>query len=181
MYNWGNKFIFVAHPRTASRSISEVLKKGGCTMQGNHHYMDEALCEDVRDANGIVACVKRNMFDVLVSWFHRSISHTPTPPTAPVTDFTKWLEIVMKGGHMYLDVPVYHYGMKYANWVMRYERIESELTALLFRAELPRLKMEHEGKSDRFHYQNYYTPVTVRRVEDRWGEDLNITNYKFEE
>lgn len=184
MYAYLDKLAFVAHPRMASRSISDALMKCGADKIGEHHGLDFSRINLIEENHGVVFCVKRNMFDVLVSWYYRSRTETFVDDyketQAPTEDFSRWLRTILDGGHQYLDEPLYHYGIDLCNLVLSFENdLERNVQTTLIMSEVGYQDLDHRGKSHRLPYLDYYTPETRKLVEKRWAEDLELTNYKF--
>ena len=184
MYAYLDKLAFVAHPRMASRSISDALMRSGADKVGEHHDVDFDRIELIERNHGTVFCVKRNMFDVLVSWYYRSKPSTfaddYVETQVPLEDFTEWLGVILAGGHQYLDVPLYHYGLDICNRVLRFEGdLQFRVFMEMVHGDIHPQDIEHRGKSHRLGYMDYYTPKTRKLVESRWAEDLELTDYKF--
>lgn len=182
MYVYGDQLVFIAHPRTASRSTTEALMRAGATMWDSHHGLDRAkTCKTYR-REGIVASVHRNMFDVLVSWFHRANRSRLGTDYYPEREFTPWLETVLKGGHQYLDSQPYHFGYEMCNFRLPYDTLEETFVGLLSVCGMEPQPLGHTGISQRHRdYKVYYNEQTRRIVEDRWGLDLEMTGCEFED
>jgi len=182
-------FVFLAHPRTASRAVSQALHKGGTLMLGGHHDMDVEVCEMFLEYGGMVSCVKRNMFDVLVSWYARAMPSAYNSEAEGLTetavsqkDFGRWLNKIMCRGHQYLDPELYHFGVPYSNYTIPFEVIGSVIPILQDELGMEVTELEHVGKSNRSQdYREYYSPGNQKLVEDRWGKDLELTGYQFED
>ena len=180
MYVYENKLAFIAHPRTASRSTTDTLKGAGAELWDSHHEVDEDKVAMVHDAGGLVACTYRNMFDVLVSWFHRANRSSLQPDFDPEKEFTPWLETILKGGHQFLDREPYHFGFDRCNYHIRYEYLARTLETLLYLCDMPWQPLGSRGVSHRhMDYRLYYSDQTRRQVEDRWALDLEMTRYQF--
>lgn len=184
MYVFENRLAFIAHPRTASRSVSDALIEGGAIRwQDMHHQVDMDKLIDIRHAGGVVACVKRNMFDVLVSWFYRSRVETYSvgymEKSAPTLQFEIWLKTILKGGHEYLDRRPYHHGIIDSSIVIDFVDLNYGIHGLMIRCGMPPVSLGHRGKSNRLNYTEYYTTEARQLVEQRWSKDLALTGYKF--
>jgi hypothetical protein len=166
---------FIAHPRTASRAVSKALLLAGAEQVAGHHRID------VSRMTGSVVCVKRNMFDVLVSWWHNQ-NHQPGTNKRlkdRIQPFESYVhEKAYDTNHRWFTGPVYHYGLAYANIVIAYESLQWELHNIFWAMGLPDL--ERIGVSKRTDYHDYYSPELRAVVEDRWAEDLKLTGYSYE-
>ena len=86
MYIIENKLAFIDHPRMGSRAIGDAMIRRGGQKVGRQHQIDRPALDAVHQAGGVVCCTKRNMFEVLVSWFHfRPFDHE---------DFGTWLKSI---------------------------------------------------------------------------------------
>jgi hypothetical protein len=120
------------------------------------------------------------MFEVLVSWFYRACRHSFTNDASIPIIFEKWFKTIMKGGHEYLDVPVYHFGLKNANYVIPMENIHNHLVMLKGLLEMRDAPFGHRGDSGlRGPYVDLFSPENRKIVESRWAEDLELTGYRF--
>lgn len=179
MYYIPKKLAFIPHPRNASRTVWRVVQKAGAIRSPSRHKMDMKQILEVQNAGGVIACVKRNMFDILVSHFHMMMA---TPRLFNRDEFTEWLIHEIEFGTRYTnrnDAPLYHYGLPHCNFVIDFENLGRGLHKLMFMIRKYPTKIEHVGKSDRLPYQECYTPETRALVEERWAVDLTITGYSF--
>jgi len=184
MYVIKNRLAFIAHPRTGSRACAETLLDQGAVMVEGHHGYSAALCEDIKEDGGIVACVGRNMFDVMVSWWHNANympgTHELLKNTAqPFGDYLE--EKSGNNNHRWFNDPLYHYGLPLCNWVIPYEKVRECLRFILLMHNRETMVMPTVGASKRVNYQSYYMPRHRQMVEDRWGEDLKLTRHKWED
>jgi len=183
MYKIDGTIAFVAHPRTGSRSTRDLLLELGAERAAGHHQVDEVMLRNVLTKGGFGACTVRNMFDVLVSWYYNANFNNqggpfqPEPPTFDEYLFTT----IEKPTHRWFMTPIYHYGLPWCSFHVRYENLEADVVEMLKRAGLPNKPLEHVGKSvaRRPDYQSYYGETTRRAVEKRWASDLHLTGYEF--
>lgn len=71
---------FIAHPKTASTSLSRVLQKNGWSSKTGHHEIDEPIPAQV-------ISVIREPHDWHVSWFFH---------VAPKSSFAEWLPVFLR-------------------------------------------------------------------------------------
>lgn len=177
-----NNVIFIAHPRMASRAAAEaIIGAGGSTING-HHRVDDEVIHRIKRHDGAVFCVKRNMFDVLVSWWHNQnhVLGTNKPLNANYKPFADYLdEKAYHTNHKWFRDPVYHYGLKYADVAIPYERLQTGMDSMFRRMWLWPVNLPEIGASKRTDYRDYYTPELRKAVEDRWADDLRLTGYEF--
>ena len=170
-----NDLTFIAHPRMASRACAKALMGAGADTVNGHHRMSDCT-------TGTVACVVRNMFDVMVSWWHNANFQpgTDIPLKMEVQPFNEYLcEKAYDTTHRWFIEPRYHYGFRRSNWIMRYENLQADMDQLFYKIGLDPPELPIIGKSKRRPYQDYYTPTTRAIVEERWGADLEMTGYRF--
>lgn len=170
-----NDLTFIAHPRTASRACSEALLAAGAVAVNGHHRMSDCT-------TGTVACVVRNMFDVMVSWWHNAnfMPGTDKPLKYDIQPFNEYLrEKAYDTTHRWFIEPIYHYGLPRCNLVLRYENLAKDFNYMLRQQGVMEVELPVIGASKRACYGSYYTPELREIVEDRWGEDLLRTGYKF--
>jgi hypothetical protein len=168
---------FIAHPRMASRAVSNALLVAGAEQVNGHHRIDVSKMLDE------VVCVKRNMFDVLVSWWHNQNHQVGTNKALKdhVQPFNEYVvEKAYHTNHRWFSNPVYHYGLAYAKIAIPYENLQWEIEGLFGTLGLPIPDLETIGASKRNDYHDYYSPELRAVVEDRWARDLKLTGYSYE-
>ena len=173
--------VYLAHPRTASRATSEALvQQAGFIKQvkprsqiGDHEGIHENIPDD-----WIVFTTVRNHFDTLVSWyFHKNPRPSEKPP------FDKGF-IQRSLATCYFPILDRMWGMHrpLASHVLRYERLDAELNALLeYRGlgpvELPELGVS-ENRQNRS-YRIFYDEPAREYVEDRFHIEMAELNYSW--
>lgn len=201
------KEAYLAPPRTASRSISTVLKKHGWQRWlGRHDNL--TVCNAVTAKKqppadmprqwSRVLCTVRNPFDVLVSWW-TFIDEQPD-------DFNGWLQqwfLAGKPSGAVRALPPRVFGEYRNDWthVIRYERLEQDLCAAFDwwepgmlgwtghgdtrRWELlnPPQGQPHDGYPYEYRrkpYQEYYSDESRVLVETAYADELRELGYSFE-
>lgn len=122
------KTAFILHPRCASHSIAEALCDIGFTYSGTHHEIDS---EWVKIAKS-VACVVRNPYDVLVSWYYFQGGNRT---------FKEYL----KDWPNQWALNGMFYGLRYCDFVVHYENLSSELNEWLYKIRLPGIILPREN------------------------------------
>jgi hypothetical protein len=93
-------------------------------------------CVAILQGGGTVACVVRNMYDIMVSWWHNQVFK---PNTNELThdknpDFPAFVEEkAYNCNHRWFIRPIYHYGLIMANHVIRYENLDQGIRELFVR------------------------------------------------
>jgi hypothetical protein len=173
---------FIAHPRMASRVLGQTIEQNGGQLIGEHHTIDDGVCRDIYANGGNVACIKRNMYDVLPSWYHHTWhKHEFT--------FPKWLkECVLEPREeglwpRWFAYPIYHYGLPLCTYQIPFERLHTGVWDDFLRdnGQDPIGPLDHFiGMTiGRLPYNCYYGRETVSLVAERFETDLQLTGYHF--
>lgn len=179
MYVLGDKFAFIAHPRTASRATGKALVAAGCDTHDGHHTAVPKRCEQILADGGIVACTIRNPFDLAVSWYFNWHFEERGVRTKP-GEFEPYVLGGFKSGYYVEDNDPYYYGLQWANRVLRFENLEEDLHNLMLEAGMEPVKTEPYGVLERDRdYRVYYNDVTKAAVAKRFATDLLLTGYEF--
>jgi hypothetical protein len=176
------KLVFLASPRTGSRSVSHYLETvhgadpwGKRTRRQGHHSTDEKMLAALRAKGYTVAATVRNHWDHLVSWF----THTDKGfGKECVGRFDLWVFRFATQGN------AYHKGhdrfgrfTEHADVILRYENLESDLAELVgTKAKLTRI-----GYTPREPYQSYFTPEVAEFVGMWWRDEIERYGYTFED
>ena len=168
---------FIAHPRTGSRSVRDALRSLGAIDCSGHHHADPGAIACLKQLDdGIVACVTRNIFDIFPSWWaHERKLDVRTPNFKPFVQH----RLTLRGDHQWFGKRLYHYGLEYSDFVIRYETMQEDFDALMDKAGHPRVALPHVGKTDRRPYREYYDPELRAAVEHRYAEDLRRTGSSY--
>ncbi len=180
---WSKPFGFIGHPKMASQSVRKALLSTGGHSIGGHHGLDKGEVTRIRSANGIVACVVRNPWDVMVSWwsYNSMKPYNPTYPDHP--PFAEWLPRILLEGNGWIEKGLY-YGAGYCNRIIRFEHpIERQLNGCLTDCGLPTVELPHLGESprDTITYQPFYTTDLAIQVYCRFADEIDQWGYTFED
>ena len=173
-------FCFIAHPKTASRSVQAVLESAGAHNVEGHHYIDEDVCADIRDRGGTVCCIVRNPYDVMVSWyaFCQQKENNARYPHCP--SFSSWLPRFLLEGNSWIERGLF-YGADHCTEVIKYEdNMQLTMNVLMSHCELPQCSMPHIGASGHEHYSFYYNDHTMHLVHQYCQSELTRFGYAFE-
>ena len=207
IYSEKNKFLFIHVPKTAGTSIRRLLQshyEDGITngsfnkSDWNYHHVTASkfkihFGEEKWNEIYKFAFV-RNPWDWLVSYYHYAIQSEDIAKS-PDKQTNKWLhnmrqvkdfdEFVYRDN--LLPFPQYLWVTDIndpneiiVDYVGRVENISQDFNSikLLANLHLPDLPVINKSKHD--HYSTYYTKAMVKRVEDRYGQDISMFDYKFE-
>jgi len=162
-----------------------VFEPSHCSIADAEKYLGEGVL------NAPVLAVVRNPYDRLLSmYFFAKKYDLASLYGIDMTDFDSFA----KGFHDLSDERDFFHAMPQCEYikhndsdrftVIRFEELESgiggfiddnELGTFFDKDSLPKLNgTEHK------HYSEYYTPVSKGIVEDMWGSDLAMFDYKFE-
>lgn len=133
---------FIAHPNTGSRSLKYALLKAGAKEVLSHHEVCPITAANTRAC----VCAVRNPFTLMASWYHRAQINNP---------YAYWLTNTLKADRHYEGPQVLglFYGTLWATHIIKFENLQSELNVVTEKLGLPRLVLEHVGKSK--HSVNY--------------------------
>ena len=182
------RLVFIAHPRTASRSIRDTLKRIGAKEAAGHHPIAPKILENEKALGASVGCVIRNPFDLLVSWYYQAeISRIrgvrcaspkrPQDPPSPVVPrtFNSWLKDslekkVWKNGLFF--------GLEFCDHVMRFENLQEDFNLWMKKCGMRDRKLGHVGNSERSErYIRHYDEVSRLLVENHFSAELEVGGY----
>jgi hypothetical protein len=175
-------FGYIAHPKTASSATSRVLRELGAEVVGNHHSVEEGVCQQILDSGGIVMAAVRNPFDLMVSWyFHYKQRRGIT--ANDMASFATWLPQQLSNPNQYVRKGLF-YGLKWANRVLWFEHLQDDFNDVMSELGLPptfigpfNISRFREGRP----YQKMYTPELVDLVRGHCQSELDMTGYTYEE
>lgn len=173
---------FLAHPRTASRSVRDALKAYGnldFRDVGDHHSGPPQFHADRCE----YFCVIRNHWDAVASWFFNANTAPKSGP--PITE--EWCATYFRSHQNYFrpgtlwwftqEVPSVR--------ILRFENLENDLRAYLKQAGVPdelQPKLPHVGKSrhrDGRKPIELFTEHARKYVEWIFGDEIRRFGYRF--
>jgi len=174
------RLVFLAHPRTASRSIANALRlQCGFKSGGNHHAAPIGKDDYTKFT------VVRNHFDTLVSWWFFIMSERKHDPKPFDKDFIPYLWNYSRYGYGKL-FPIEHrlWGLHSAaaDYVLHYETLLADLNGVLTTKGLgvESLTHVHDRSRNGTPYEPMYDTATRRFVEDWFAEELEELDYSYD-
>lgn len=165
------KMVFLAQPRTASRSVGAALKTRGFEAIG-HHRFDESM-----DLEGFtVATAVRNPFDYLVSWYHHMQSIEKCLNMRFEINFIN--ELWHDQGKWFEPNRMFRF-TEFSDTVFRYEYLETALNTWLQLNGLHPVYLEVLGMSVRGPTRLYYDDETRALVEREYAQELSFYRYSY--
>lgn len=173
------KVIYLAQPRTGSRSIRAFLYRHTTVVhKGNHHYMNEKEVLKGIDAGYKVVTAVRNHFDIIVSWYYHNRNWFGRPKGEEtfanyVRDFTKH-----KNNTYVIPHRMYYKYQPVATHVIKFENLWTEFSEATGMRIVNRQRI-HSGKSERGPYREYYDEETRAFVEDYYRDEMEEYGYEW--
>ena len=148
-------FAFIAHPKTGSQSVRKSFREQLSAQQVlGHHHVDEPTVGRIKEAGGIVACVVRNPFDLMVSWYFYSNKE-------PRMGFEEWTCKTIASGNGWIEKGLF-YGAHHCNAIIRFEDgLARQLNRILSKCGISNVSLSHEGRTDHDFYRCYYKNEAV--------------------
>lgn len=126
---------YIAHPKTASSSISHaLLETGEWDLVGNHHEVSEKKLAGMR-----VISVVREPTDWYVSWYFHYHSDK---------SFYEWFRWFINTGNSHTRQGEF-FGVKYSTDVLFYDRVHEGLDLVFDDVGLDRLDLQHRNQQGR--------------------------------
>lgn len=179
-----NRMVFIAHPKMASRSVREAMKKNSGFQVGSHHTIDIEHLELERRRGASIGCVIRNPYDVMVSWyFHMEVRKQTKENRGllAIKSFPQWLDFILPKGNGYIEhglFPGYHL----CDTVMKFENLFMDWKAWCKKCRVVYHPLEHLGKSesrDGEHYSTYYDDESREKVRNKFAKEIALGGYSF--
>ena len=166
------KLIYLAHPRTASVATERalVLAFGGGRRTMNHHDEIEQISDKL--STEMVVTTIRDPLDLIVSWFVLN----PDWHALGLNNFIKDYghSALTRNGHLF-------YHLSKATCLLRYERLQDDLNAMLLglglqRVEIPTTNVTKNKKD----FLSYHTPETINNMWRRFPWEMSLYHERLE-
>lgn len=191
LVNDEKRLIYLAHPRTGSRSVKTALVSewGGFRESGPHHSGPApSMCDDEWEGYQFFTTV-RNHWDAVVSWWFNAVGQADNPKlTVP------WLRRWMKGNRNYFhtDPGIGELVSIPRMWwfldlyprphVLRFETLQEDFHNFLGSRGFSVTKLPHVGIGTfrgGVHYQEVMTAEVRAFIEETFGEEIEELGYRY--
>lgn len=185
VYSDQYKFIFLAVPKTGSRSIQDHLQNYGVRSKTgwdpNHDGYDrvkkklgEEKCNDY-----FKIAFFRNPWSLIVSlFFHNRDNHQLPVNKSTIVEWINWYR-----GDAFTPYLFDKNGNQVLDFIGRLENIDEDLNTACKEIGVPVTeKLSHVGKQivgGRLHYKSYYDPSLIKKVENIFSKSLDVLEYEF--
>ena len=168
--------IFIAHPKTGSTSVRDAIVDDGWEAFQGHHYIQDNKLRVVLQRDGQVYCTKRNMFQVMRSWWFTQAVLPSGERTGPWKDFDEFVFwACFKSDLTWFKTNLYHFGLPWATRVVPFEEAPE-----FYAKEFGLYQFPHRHKSPDFpHYRDMFSADSREYVEARYKQDLMLTGYSY--
>jgi chondroitin 4-sulfotransferase 11 len=193
MINDEYKCIFIAIPRTATRTVRETFK-----LKNEWHCQTSEYSDSEFD-NFFKFSFARNPWDRLVSVFFHQHGHTVDRDfnqyknNVTFLDFVKNLTFDESLPRRIFDeqkqciVPQFMlFSQLYwlngkVDFIGKFENLQEDFNTICDKIGIPRQKLPHEHKTEHKHYTEYYDEEIKQIVAEKYTTDIEYFGYKFGE
>lgn len=166
--------IFLAMPRTASKSCSVALQKIGATRIDEHHSIDQF--HYVVKPGDLVMSTVRNHWDWFVSfWYLNGCPERFDRFVPKLCRESEWID----RNPTCTECRLYWKYAPLSTVILRYERIEQDINLALQSYGFSAIKLKQEGPRKPKPYQVYYKQGIVNYIQSRFGREIEKYGYKF--
>lgn len=183
------KFVFLAVPKTGTRSIYHLLKnKFNCSQKRDHTINIPSRCK-----NYYKFMTVRNPYSRLVSAWWSTVKR----PKMLKTDRYHWIkkangntdfESILKAYIKYGDTYLLNHAIKQSAYfnvgvdkVLRFEYLEKDFNTLPFIKPPTKIPLKNQTYRDREPFYKYHSNTTIKLINEYYSQDFKIGNYvKYE-
>lgn len=162
------KVLFLAHPRTASTAMRNMLEaQGGQVINPHHIGFDEPEVKKQYHGEPVLVVI-RNPYDMLVSWWGvRTWTRDRGSTLASfISGFNDMKGNFQRNGKLFYHLPA-------ATIVLRYEELDETLKPALTRLGIKTFDLPHinetAGKGD---WRSYYDAAAIENANRRFGDEI---------
>lgn len=174
----GRRLIYLAHPRTGSRSVAKAMQALGFVKLGAHH--DGPRDQHLPTTNGYTLFTNvRNHWDTLTSWFYQARGQADDPK------FTvKWLRSWFASNPSYFRLPRLFWFLEEhpEAVVLRYETLQEDFHNFLDLYNLGETALPHVGLNN-WRKGRLYTEVIAPEVREfiaeTFADEIAQLGYAF--
>jgi len=171
---------YIAHPKTASSAMKQVLSALGATLLGSHHDFEDEWCQPILDSGGLIMTTIRNPFDLMVSWYFH---YAKRRPGTPMESFKEWLPAQLEHPNDYIKRGIFC-GLRWANRPLRFENLQEDFDKVMVEVGLKYAHIEPFNVSlnrEGCPYQEMYDDHLRQLIVYHFGDLLERHQYFFEE
>lgn len=172
--------IFLAQPRTASRSCAYVLKAltgvDKSELAGGHHALDEEQVKWRKAQGWRVVTAVRNHYDAIVSWYHHNHSMRVHGEAPPFRDYLFKFPTNKRNKHITEHALYWRY-QPVATHIIRYENLWDDFEAAIG-VHIPVDERPHAGQTHHRPYAEYYDDELREFVKSWYGEEMEKYGYE---
>lgn len=179
MYIFHNhNLAYIAHPKTASAAMANVLEDLGAILKGAHHHVKEEWCRPILDGGGLIMSTVRNPFDSMVSWYFH---YKQRRKGAEMEPFVEWLPQQLGNPNQYIHQGLF-FGLPWTNRTLRFENLQADFDQVMTEVgigpiEIPVINVSkpREGRP----YQEMYNDQLIQLVRNHFGSEIANHGYSF--
>ena len=195
MVLYPGKWIWLATPHTASTALRFALEHGPMkesvrgnrnyapreTQRGYHHFSLEDLpgtsLNEERTGDELIWAVKRNPYDLAVTWFLRYAEKHRVEGEAENPDFHTFLRR-FNALPFVVEERIFWHGA--TEW-LSYENLDVEVNQLLERLECPPVTIATDNVTpDKKDWRSYYDDEAFAIMNERFAQDIAPFGYNVE-
>jgi len=171
------KFIYMAAPRTASKSVSQTLLKKGAILVGSHHTTLDDHPEIKVSSDWVICSSIRNHWDSIISWWFKL--ERKQQAMTPLAEFIP--RFCENNPNFVFDGQLWWKTLPLTNTLIRYEWLQADFDQALVKAGMAPCDLPHITDSARecAPYQRFYKGHTAQWVEAFFAEEIDKCGYKF--
>jgi hypothetical protein len=199
MIDHSKKIIFIAIPKTGTKTIDEAI--GGFI---DRHCHEEAAKLKFKFGEAVFNqyfkfCFARNPWDKILSEFkfmkkrlgeHKSgtlrINNNPHWPEFGALDKMDFKTFITGGSEGKWSLPPSNLywmtdssGQIIVDFVGKFENLQKDFDFVCDKIEIPRQELPHKNKTKHKHYTEYYDEETKQIVAEKYAKDIERFGYKF--
>jgi hypothetical protein len=173
-------FVMIGHPKTASTSCRHALSAThGAQVIRGQHWFDTDIIDETLENEGVVISTIRNPYCTFVSWYQYSHVNSRTLYGEPKL-FKDWIHGFLESGNEWIEKGLF-YGAGMCNRLIKFEAdIQFQLNNALADCGLGPVELQHENKTNRGHYSEYYDLAAAVAVTRYAYPELTEFDYHFE-
>jgi len=178
------KVVFLAQPRTASRSCVHFLQskteQDREKITANHHSIDTRSVIAYRENGWRIVTAVRNHYDIIVSFYHHA-PHWFSRPREQESFANYASDFATHKANKYaIPHRIFYKYQQYATHIVRYENLWDEFSeAVGLEVTAEDREIFNIGKSDRKPYREYYDEDTRRFIGEWYKTEIEEYGYEF--